>query len=239
MLNNKTLSVIIPVYNEINTIEKVLKKIDSLVLNDYHKQIIVVDDYSNDGSEKFLRELKKKKEDYTILFHNRNCGKGRAIRTGLKHVRGEYTIIQDADLEYDPGNIPMLLNHARKKNLEVVYGSRRLNKSNHQHSSILFFWGGIILSFITNILFRTKITDEPTCYKLIKTDLLKSLKLISEGFEFCPEVTSKIALKGIEINEIPINYYPRKTKDGKKIKWIDGVKAIGTLIKWRIKGFSV
>ena len=238
MLNNKTLSVIIPVYNEINTIGKVLKKIDSLVLNDYHKQIIVVDDYSNDGSEKFLRELKKKKEDYTILFHNRNCGKGRAIRTALEQVIGDYTIIQDADLEYDPSNIPMLLNNAIKNNFDVVYGSRRLNKSNNQHSSILFFWGGLLLSLFTNILYKTKITDEPTCYKLIKTDLLKSLHLISEGFEFCPEVTSKIALKGIEIHEIPINYYPRKTKDGKKIKWTDGVKAIGALIKWRISGFT-
>ena len=237
MLDNKTLSVIIPVYNEINTIEKVLEKIDSLVLNDYHKQIIVIDDFSNDGSREYLKNEKRKKPDYIFLFHNENYGKGRAIKTGLKHAKGKYTIIQDADLEYDPSNIPMLLNNAIKNNFDVVYGSRRLNKSNNQHSSIWFFWGGFLLTLFTNILYKTKITDEPTCYKLIKTDLLKSLNLISEGFEFCPEVTSKIALKGIEIHEIPINYYPRKTKDGKKIKWIDGVKAIRTLIKWRLKGF--
>jgi glycosyltransferase involved in cell wall biosynthesis len=237
LLNNKTLSVIIPVYNEINTIEKVLEKIDSIVLNDYHKQVIVVDDFSSDGTREYLKELKSKRLDYSILFHNKNHGKGRAIKTCLKHAKGKYTIIQDADLEYDPSNIPMLLNNAIKNNFDVVYGSRRLNKSNNQHSSIWFFWGGLLLTLLTNILYKTKITDEATCYKLIKTDLLKSLNLISEGFEFCPEVTSKIALKGIEIHEIPINYYPRKTKDGKKIKWIDGVKAIRTLIEWRLKGF--
>ena len=231
------LSIIVPVYNEIKTIEKILIKIDSIDLNCFGMQVIVVDDFSCDGTREYLKELKGKRPNYIIVFHNTNYGKGRAIKTGLKHVKGRYTIIQDADLEYDPSDIPMLLNHARKKNLEVVYGSRRLNKSNNQHSSTWFFWGGVILSLITNIIFKTKITDEPTCYKLIKTDLLKSLNLISEGFDFCPEVTSKIALKGIEIHEIPINYYPRKTKDGKKIKWIDGVKAIRTLIEWRLKGF--
>ena len=232
-MNTRLLSIIIPVYNEINTIEKVLEKIDSLVLNDYHKQVIVVDDFSCDGTREYLKDIKSKKPDYTILFHNENRGKGRAIRTGLKQVKGEYTIIQDADLEYNPRNIPRLLNHARKNNLEVVYGSRRLNKSNDQHSSILYFLGGIFLSLFTNILYKTKITDEPTCYKLIKTDLLKSFNLICEGFEFCPEVTSKIALRRIEIHEIPINYYPRKRKDGKKINWTDGMKAIRTLIRWR------
>ena len=231
------LSIVIPVYNEVNTIGKIIINVDSVELNNFHKQIIVVDDFSSDGTREYLKELKSKRPNYTILFHNRNCGKGRAIRTALEQVIGDYTIIQDADLEYDPSNIPMLLNNAIKNNFDVVYGSRRLNKSNNQHSSILFFWGGLLLSLFTNILYKTKITDEPTCYKLIKTDLLKSLHLISEGFEFCPEVTSKIALKGIEIHEIPINYYPRKTKDGKKIKWIDGVKAIRTLIEWRLKGF--
>jgi len=237
-LKNQFISIIIPVYNEVNTIEKISDKVNSIVLNGFGKQVVIVDDYSNDGTREILTELKRKKFDYTILFHNRNYGKGRAIRTGLEYAKGLYTIIQDADLEYNPSDIPLLLNHARKRNLEVVYGSRRLNKSNNRHSSIWFFWGGFILSVITNILFNTKITDEPTCYKLIKTDLLKSLNLISEGFDFCPEVTSKIALKGIEIHEIPINYYPRKIEDGKKIKWIDGVKAIQTLIRWRLKGFS-
>ena len=232
------LSIVIPVYNEVNTIGKIIINVDSVELNNFHKQIIVVDDFSSDGTREYLKELKSKRPNYTILFHNRNCGKGRAIRTALEQVIGDYTIIQDADLEYDPSNIPMLLNNAIKNNFDVVYGSRRLNKSNNQHSSIWFFWGGVILSFITNIIFKTRITDEPTCYKLIKTDLLKSLNLISEGFDFCPEVTSKIALKGIEFHEIPINYYPRKTKDGKKIKWKDGVKAIRTLIKWRIRGFT-
>ena len=232
------LSIVIPVYNEVNTIGKIIINVDSVELNNFHKQIIVVDDFSSDGTREYLKELKSKRPNYTILFHNRNCGKGRAIRTALEQVIGDYTIIQDADLEYDPSNIPMLLNNAIKNNFDVVYGSRRLNKSNNQHSSTWFFWGGVILSLITNIIFKTKITDEATCYKLIKTDLLKSLNLISEGFDFCPEVTSKIALKGIEFHEIPINYYPRKTKDGKKIKWKDGVKAIRTLIKWRIRGFT-
>ena len=235
---NQIISIIIPVYNEVNTIEYILDKINSIVFNNFDKQIIVVDDSSNDGTKEFLKEFKKANFGYTILYHIRNYGKGKAIRTGLTHAKGLYTIIQDADLEYDPNDISLLLNHASNKNLDVVYGSRRLNKSNNQHSSILFFVGGVIISVITNILFKTKITDEPTCYKLIKTDLLKSLNMISNGFEFCPELTSKIALKGIDIHEIPINYFPRKIKDGKKINWTDGIKAIQTLIKWRLKGLS-
>ena len=130
------LSIIIPVFNEIKTIEKIILRIDSVKLYDFEKQIIVVDDFSSDGTREYLKELKSKRLDYPILFHNKNHGKGRAIKTGLKHAKGEYTIIQDADLEYDPSNIPMLLNNAIKNNFDVVYGSRRLNKSNNQHSSI-------------------------------------------------------------------------------------------------------
>ena len=232
------LSIIVPAYNEINTINEILQKLELIRFDRFNKQMIIIDDCSTDGTREYLKALQRKRKDYLIIFHDINYGKGRAIRSGLKHVKGQYTIIQDADLEYNTKNISLLLNHAKKNKLDVVYGSRILNKTNKKHSHVFFYWGGLLVTLITNLLYGIKITDESTCYKLIKSDLLKSLDLLCEGFEFCPEVTSKIALKKIYIHEIPINYYPRKKEDGKKIKWIDGIKAIGTLIKWRISGFA-
>ncbi len=226
----KKLSILIPVYNEKDNILKILEKIENIELPfNIDKEIIIVDDYSTDGTREVLKSLEEK---YKIFYHEKNRGKGAALRTGLPAVSGEYVIIQDADLEYDPEDyIPMLKKLISEK-LKVLYGSRRL-KFQNQYSHLSFLLGGIILSILTNVLYRQKITDEPTCYKLIESELLRSLDLECERFEFCPEVTAKIARLGFKISEIWINYYPRSIEEGKKIKWFDGWEAIATLWKYR------
>lgn len=226
------LSIIIPVYNEKNTILEILKKIETNNLTDlgFEKEIIIVDDGSTDGTLEILKGLEK---NYKIIYHPKNQGKGAAIRTGLKYATGDYTIIQDADLEYDPKDYKKLLECAIKNNAQVVYGSRNLNPKN-KYSSLLYYLGGVFLTFLTNILYNAKITDEATGYKLFKTEFLKSIPLDSKGFEFCPEITAKIAKRKIKIYEVPISYYPRSIKAGKKIKWWkDGLKAAWALIKYR------
>jgi len=225
------LSIIIPVFNEKDTILKILKKIEEVDLG-REKEIIIIDDASTDGTREILKNLGKK---YIILFHDRNQGKGRAIRDGLEKVSGEAIVIQDADLEYDPEDIKLLLNKMIETGAEVVYGSRRLKKyNNHEkYSGYIYAFGGIFLTWLTNLLYGLSITDEPTCYKMFRTELLKSLELECERFEFCPEVTAKIAKRGIKIQEVPINYYPRHKGEGKKISWRDGIEAIWTLVKYR------
>ncbi|MBI5417879.1 glycosyltransferase family 2 protein [Candidatus Poribacteria bacterium] len=222
------LSVIIPCYNEQNTIHQLLCKVNAVPLD---KEIIVVDDCSKDNT----REVIKKIYDIPLVLvkHDINKGKGAAIRTGLLHVTGDVVIIQDADLEYDPQDFIKLLDYMKANNTSVVYGSRRLKKNNKEHSGISFYIGGIFLSILTNLLYGTNLTDEPTCYKMFSTSLIKSLNLKCERFEFCPEVTAKIAKRKIFIKELPISYFPRHKNEGKKIGWWDGVVAIWTLLKFR------
>jgi len=224
------LSIIIPVYNEKNTILKILSKIDGVFLGDIEKEIIVVDDGSDDGTREILNNLTGK---YKIIFHEKNQGKGMAIRTGLKYTSGDWIIIQDADLEYDPNDYIKLLNFAKENNAQAVYGSRTSNLKRGVMSGLIYALGGLFVTFLTNILYKTNLTDEATCYKLFKTDLIKNIPLNCERFEFCPEITAKVAKRGIKIFEIPINYYPRHKKEGKKINWKDGLEAIWTLIKYK------
>lgn len=226
----KTLSILIPVYNERDNVLKILRKIEEVILPfGIQKEIILVDDYSTDGTREVLKSLEDR---YTIFYHDRNHGKGYAIRTGIPAVTGEYVIIQDADLEYDPKDYVPMLEKLVAEDLKVLYGSRR-TKIQNQYSHLSFLLGGIVLSILTNVLYRQRITDEPTCYKLIESDLLRSLDLECERFEFCPEVTAKVARLGFKIKEIGINYYPRSIEEGKKIKWFDGWEAIVTLWKYR------
>jgi len=226
------LSIIIPVYNEKNTIIEILKKIELVNLDNlgFEKEIIIIDDGSTDGTSEMLAGNFEKK--YKIIFHSKNQGKGTAIKSGLKFVSGDYIIIQDADLEYDPRDYQKLLECALKNKAVVVYGSRILNRKN-KSSSFLYYLGGTFLTCLTNFLYGIKITDEATGYKMFKTDFLKAIPLKSKRFEFCPEITAKIAKKGIKIYEVPINYYPRQKKEGKKINWKDGLKAVLTLIKYK------
>lgn len=225
------LSIIIPVYNEKKTIFEILKKIDEVDLEPlaFKKEIIIVDDASTDGTKEALNLLEGK---CRIVYHQKNQGKGAAIKSGLKYVRGDYVIIQDADLEYDPRDYRKLLDCALKNDAQVVYGSRRLNSEN-RYSHYSFYLGGIFLNWAANIIYGLKITDESTGYKLFKADFLKSIPLKSQRFEFCPEVTAKIAKRRVKIYEVPINYFPRHTSEGKKIKWRDGLTAIWTLIKYK------
>lgn len=225
------LSIIIPAFNEKNTISEILKRIEGVDLKDlgFQKEIIIVDDKSTDCTKEILKSLEGK---YKIIYHRENQGKGAAIQTGIKHVTGDYVIIQDADLEYDPQDYKKLLSCALKNNAEVVYGSRRLHPK-PKYSYLSFYLGGLLLTWLANILYGLKITDEATGYKLFKTEAIKNIKLDCKRFEFCPEVTAKIAKEGIKIYEVPINYFPRHKKEGKKINWRDGFKAAWVLIKYK------
>ncbi len=156
------------------------------------------------------------------------------MRTGIALATGDWIIIQDADLEYDPEDYNPLLQWVIENNAKVVYGSRFLKPSN-KHSYLRFYLGGRLVTFVTNLLYGQHLTDEPTCYKFFDAQFLKSIPLKCQGFEFCPEVTAKVCKKGIKIHEIPINYYPRSIAEGKKINWKDGLEAIWTLLKYRFK----
>jgi glycosyltransferase involved in cell wall biosynthesis len=228
---SKKLSIIIPVYNEKNTIEKVLDRITKI--RDIKKEIIVVDDFSDDGSYEILKINKKKITK--LIHHTRNLGKGAAIKSAKKFITGNIVIIQDADLEYDPSDYQKLLTQIQR-GYRVVYGSRVLKKNRYlskNFSSFIRIFFNHALTIISNLLNNQKLTDAHTCYKMFSSDVFMSIKLKENDFSFCPEITTKIAKKNIFIKEIPIKYYGRSYNDGKKIKFTDGIKAIITLFKYR------
>lgn len=225
------LSIIIPCYNEKATILSLLHKVNAVNID---KEIIVVDDGSTDGTRDILSNLSS--DNLKISFHEQNRGKGTAIRTGIHYATGDIIIIQDADLEYDPNDYPALVQPIKDGSASVVYGSRIIKDSGVNNSSISYlryFIGGRVLTLATNLLYGTNITDEPTCYKVFRADLLKNIDLKCTRFEFCPEVTAKLAKKHIKIHEVPISYFPRRLEDGKKIGLKDGFEAIWTLLKYR------
>jgi glycosyltransferase involved in cell wall biosynthesis len=227
----KKLSIIIPVYNEKNTIEKLLNKIHKL--SHIKKEIIVVDDASNDGSTNIL---KKNKNKFTkLIHHKKNLGKGAAIKTAKKFVKGNVVIIQDADLEYNPSDYFKLL-HFINKGYKVVYGSRVLGRNRYllkNFSSIIRIFFNHILTVISNLLNNQRLTDAHTCYKMFASDVFLKIELKENDFSFCPEITTKIGLLKIKIKEVPIKYNGRDYDQGKKIRLIDGIKAIITLFKYR------
>lgn len=220
----KTLSIIMPCFNEKDTIVQILNEVDKVDLKGIKKELIIVDDCSTDGTTETLKTYDKASK---VLFNKQNRGKGYSIKKALKYCTGDYVIIQDADVEYDPNEYPKLLEHVDKN--KVIYGSRIASK---EVSSIWFYWGGVLVTKITNLLYKTSLTDQPTCYKLFHTDVLTSIELQENRFGFCAEVTAKIAKKGITIKEVPISYYPRKKHQGKKISWKDGLRAIYVLYKY-------
>ena len=240
----KTVSIIIPVYNEEKTIIELIKKVmnvDIIELN-LEKEIIVVDDGSTDKTPFLLQQVRKEYKKIIISTHEKNKGKGSAIRTGISKASGEIILIQDADLEYDPQEYIGLLEPFKDKHINVVYGTRYKISSMNQKNNLklkycgvygLAYAGGRVLTGITNVLYHANISDEATCYKAFRTEVLKNLNLHCEKFEFCPEVTAKVLKKGYKIIEVPISYNPRTYSEGKKINYKDGFEAIWTLIKHR------
>lgn len=234
------ISVIIPVFNEENTIEEILQKVaKSPIVN----EIIVVDDGSNDDSKSKIKNRKLKIENDKLeiktVFHSKNQGKGTAIRNGIKKATGDILVIQDADLEYNPKDYSRLITAIINGEVDVVYGSRFLNKKIK-----IFGKGRIILphhyianrflSFLTNFLYRSNLTDMETCYKVMSRKVYQGLKLKSSGFEIEPEITAKILKKGYKIKEVPISHNPRDYSQGKKITWKDGFLALFYLFKYRV-----
>ena len=233
MEKNKKLSIIIPVFNEESTIEEIIEQVESAPVFDYKKEIIIINDGSLDKTKNILENIKDK-YNLIILEHSKNIGKGKAIRTGFEVATGSAVIIQDADLEYNPNDWPLLLKELNNSKIGAVYGSRNINseKKGYFH----YVLGVKFLTFLNNLFFRTKLTDIYTCYKLFPAHLIKSIKLESNGFEIEAEITAKILKKGLLIKEVPISYEPRKFKQGKKIRFKDGLIGIWTIVKYRFKG---
>jgi dolichol-phosphate mannosyltransferase len=225
------LSIIIPVFNEKGTIVELLERVSRVAVD---KEIVIIDDGSTDGTRDILKTYDQR-PGFVVLYHDRNYGKGRAIRTGLDVVSGEVVVIQDADLEYDPQDFVPMIELIRQGRTQVVYGSRRLQRANRQHSGVLYYIGGMLVTYMTRWLYGLDITDEATCYKMVNTNLIRSLDLQCEHFEFCPELTAKLAKRRVPILEIPISYFPRHKNEGKKIGWRDAVEAIWTLLKFRFR----
>ena len=226
------LSIIIPVFNEKNTLTKLLSKIDDI--KDIEKEVIIVDDCSTDGTKEILLNLDKFK--YKIYFHNKNKGKGAAIKTAKKNITGQIVIIQDADLEYNPNDYYKIIEPIKNKQFSAVYGSRVIGKNRYSlknFSSIYRIFFNHLLTIISNIFNSQKLTDAHTCYKAFTNELFNSINLEEDDFSFCPEITTKIGLRNIDIKEVPIEYFGRSYKEGKKIKLIDGIKALFTIIKYR------
>ncbi len=232
-----SLSIIIPVYNESKTISAVLKKVsDVKLINGIKKEIIVVNDGSTDETEIQINEfIKMQKDSIQLISHQKNKGKGYSIQTGIKRATGDYVIIQDGDLEYDPNEYNILLKPVIDGHADVVYGSRFLGGNAHR---ILFFWhslGNKFLTFLSNMFTNLNLTDMETCYKLIKTSIFKEINLVEKRFGFEPEITAKISrLPDIRIYEVGISYYGRQFKEGKKINWKDGIKAIFCIIRYNL-----
>lgn len=220
------LSVIIPVYNEQATIAALIEQVKAVALD---TEIIVVDDCSVDGSREILQQIGD--PEVAVYFHAENRGKGAAVRTGLAHATGDYVIIQDADLEYDPHEYPKLLAPLANGRADVVYGSRF--KGQIRDMTLVQRVGNRFLTLLTNVLYGTSLTDMETCYKLAPTKVMQSLTLRSRAFEFEPEVTAKLLKQGCKILEVPITYAARGSDEGKKIGWTHGFPAAWCLIKYR------
>ncbi|OGH16045.1 MAG: glycosyl transferase [Candidatus Levybacteria bacterium RIFCSPHIGHO2_02_FULL_40_18] len=231
------LSIIIPVFNEEKTIAQVLDKVSNLKIPSVEKEVIVVDDCSTDNTVSKIGDLRPKK-DFKFIKHPKNMGKGAAVCTGIEKATGDYIIIQDADLEYDVNDIPMLVSEL-KGNKDVIYGTRlarmpHLGDEERRLQFLLHYFGNRFLSLVTSVLYGQWITDMETCYKLFPRSVVKGIELRSKRFDFEPEITSKLLKRGFKIREIPIKTKPRGYEEGKKLNTIrDGTIALWTLIKYR------
>lgn len=222
-------SVIIPVFNELSTVEPAVRAV--LAVNEAD-QILIVDDGSTDGTRDLIRRLYSKSRDLRAIFHDRNRGKGGAVRTGIASAEGDAILIQDADMEYDPKDYPKLIEAMRANGVNAVYGSRFLDKkkvTSPFHRSV-----NALLTGLTNLCFGSQLTDMETCYKLVRTPLLRSLALSSQAFDIEVEITAKLLKRGERILEVPIRYKGRSYHEGKKIGWKDGVHALWSILRHRL-----
>jgi glycosyltransferase involved in cell wall biosynthesis len=241
------LSIIVPAFNEEALVGPLLEKVAALVLPaGTEKEIVVVDDGSSDGTVDRIREIEAKVSEMRLIVHERNRGKGAAVRTGFEAASGDVMIVQDADLEYDPEDISKVALPVIEGDEQVVYGSRILMEKalgrsgvvglltgKHPHSYVLAYLGGVVITRFVNLLTGASLTDEPTCYKCFQRSVLQAHPFISDDFSWEPEITMKILTAGIRIHEVPIAYHPRKNDEGKKINWRHGVAALWTIWKYR------
>ncbi len=230
--NFKTISILIPVYNEVAFLEKILDKVMAQDFCGLEKEIVLVDDGSTDGTLDILKTYEGK-SPYKVYYHDKNQGKGAALRTSFQHATGDIWVIQDADLEYDPKDYPELIQLIIEQRADVVYGSRLSGGKSVRAFNILHYFGNKLLTLITNILYNTTLTDMETCYKAFRADVVKSVTIKSNRFDFEPEITAKVLKQGYRIYESPISYFGRNFDEGKKITWVDGVSALWTLVKYR------
>jgi glycosyltransferase involved in cell wall biosynthesis len=230
------LSILIPAYQEERTIAEVLRRVAAADTESigFDKEILVCDDGSRDRTVACVEEVMRDHASIRLLRHPRNRGKGAAIRTALDEARGDYVLIQDADLEYDVADYPALL-LAVKDGAEAVYGSRFLRKGYPDGMRVPNYVANRLLSGTANLLFGHAITDEATCFKVVRTDLLRSLGLTCERFEFCPEVTAKLGKRRVKIIEVPVRYTARTSAEGKKVAWHDGLEAMWVLLRERVR----
>lgn len=226
----KKVTILIPVYNEITTLREILKKIEETDFCGLEKEVILIDDFSTDGSREILKEYESK---YKVFYHDKNMGKGAAVRTGFKNATGDITLIQDADLEYDPADYASLIQLILDDKADVAYGSRLSGGKPSRSFMFTHFVGNKLLTLMTNILYNTTLTDMETCYKTFKTEFIKDIQLKANRFDFDPEITAKVLKKKARIYELPISYYGREYAEGKKITWRDGIHAIWALVKYR------
>jgi glycosyltransferase involved in cell wall biosynthesis len=225
-------SILMPVYNESRTIADVLELVKNVQMD---KEIVIVDDCSTDGTRELLRDrFGDGTGDIRVFYHDTNSGKGAAIRTALSHARGDYVIVQDADMEYSPQDMARMAEFARETGSDAVYGSRFWET--WRSTSFPHFLVNKFLTGLTNVLFGGSLTDMETCYKMVRTDLMRGLDIRAKRFELEPEISAKLLRKGIEIKEIPVSYRGRGYDEGKKIGWHDGVEAVWTLLRLRLGG---
>jgi len=228
------ISIVIPCFNEKGTINAIVDKVSGVELNQ-EKEIIIVDDFSTDGTRECLQALEKKKGSVKVIYHEKNLGKGAALRTGFKAISGDIVIIQDADLEYDPNDYHKLLRPILEGNADVVYGSRFLaGESPHR---VLYYWhsvGNHFITLLSNIFTNLNLTDIEVCYKVFRREILDKIELKENRFGFEPEITAKVSQLKCRIYEVGISYYGRTYNEGKKIGWKDGVKAVFVILKYGI-----
>lgn len=222
------LSILIPVFNEVNTLKPILEKLESIDFCGLQKEIILIDDCSNDGTLELYKDL-----NYKVLYHDKNMGKGASLRDGFKEATGDIVTIQDADMEYNPEDLIPLVKTVLDGEADVAYGSRFMNIDKSKNYMFTHLLGNKMLTLFTNILFGATLTDMETCYKVFKAEYVKHLDIKSNRFDFEPEITAKVLKQGAKLKELPISYNARTFEEGKKISWKDGFSAIFALVKFR------